>query len=415
MRLTRFLLAVVLAMVIGGVIGAQVEIDRSENGQPGSIPAPAAQIAVDFYDSINEVLETGRTDSLERMLAPEFVDRTGLDPDGQTGDEFVAYVLAIRDIFPDYRVECVNVEAHGSELMAHVVPIGGEVGAFFDIEVEAGALWAGPELLKMQGGHIAERVWSAGAPLRYYPVLSHEFGVLDPGVTGPHAWSIELYQYARRARIEPAHPSILVIMSEEIDVKVESIATGEVTVWPLDGHGVAKQLDIEESVAGTRGDVVLIPEGAVLRVAYEGDTIARSVLLSSEEVFGSGNGPTCEVIISPCEVVKGEVGVALPIEAEGSELTLNVGLVRLDRGGIMPAHDVSGVEFALVDEGVFTAVPHDGSFIQWTGSLSRATKDVEEISAGQGVQVFHGNRVSYEAVGTGAATLWLISYSVSGS
>ncbi len=128
-----------------------------------------------------EIFGQGRTDVVDELLAPDFVDHDPLPGVPPTRDGVKELVGLFRTAFPDFEVEVLHTVVEGDKAVDHIVSTGTHLGAFMGVEPKGIRIRTSAIVLSLlnEDGQIAERWQRFGAM-----ALLQQLGVI-PGWEEP--------------------------------------------------------------------------------------------------------------------------------------------------------------------------------------------------------------------------------------
>ncbi len=393
-----------------------------------------------FYAAANDALRTGYPASLERLLAPDFVehaDRPGLPP-GHDG--LLPYLARLRAAHPTLRFTVEEVLANG-DLVTVRVTTGSDPGrlGLGDLAADLQG-WTGVDVFRVVAGQVAERWSGSDAPSLVQPLARVPLERWPPGMSLTAAARLTMPPGAEVSGMALPGPSLLVIEAGALAVR----GSGEAQVFQGSGLPVVPRVLVPagaEPVLGP-GDVVAFPAGTeALSLRSEGTepvvavAVAWFPLTAIQDARGAGPGqqeaarlpagdPTSEGALAAAMLPVVDSGRALnysgitvvPLGRPGSlgaaQVPSGPVVVRLERmmlapGTSLPPRAATGPTLMTVETGLVGLVP-----VRETARLRSGSGRDTLASAGSETTLTTGDSASWDA---GAVALLRGGHGTAGS
>jgi hypothetical protein len=157
--LAAILLGFLTAFVVGElgflVADSGFDVSRASNQEAQG----AEPVVEDFYHGINDWIATGDP-SLERLLAPGFVDHTSSSAPDRNAAELFAHLSAVRTAVPSLRFEILAIEANGATVSVDLMWSPGTLPALDGWTIALPVQKSFREILRIEEA----RLPSGGAP-----------------------------------------------------------------------------------------------------------------------------------------------------------------------------------------------------------------------------------------------------------
>jgi hypothetical protein len=387
--LAAILLGFLTAFVVGElgflVADSDFDVSRASNQEAQG----AEPVVEDFYHGINDWIATGDP-SLERLLAPGFVDHTSSSAPDRNAAELFAHLSAVRTAVPSLRFEILAIEANGATVSVDLMWSPGTLPALDGWTIALPVQKSFREILRIEEGQIAER-WS---PDDLWP-----------------SGSVSVEREVRIGFETNRQPSI---QRFTLDAKgaFDLIATGTVMLWVESGElGIdlsgtdqtgAIQFPADSLVPGS---LRIVEPAGELRVRALGDERVVVWTVSLDKIvipigIGNSNEPSG---------IHRDAKVSLALELPTNAVELSVLLVTLPPGPSLSSSAASMHAVAVVS-GELKAQTETGEvFYCFGGTRSRLLDGAETALSGEGFANQRGSSATYQVAGPGPATLVLFA------
>lgn len=203
--------------------------------------AGAAGVAARFYAAVDAALQTGNTEPVAELLAPEFAQYPARDgvPRGRT--DLLAGLDRLRTLAPGLRlrVDAVSVPSADGGVTVHLAVSGAESGAFLGLPLPtelAAWGWGPTERLRIRDGLVVERWGAADSRAAAAPVA--QTGLPFGGPAGQWIVALLRLTLASHAAVEVHNvDAARLLVSETGTVAITVYREQPVRQPPYDGRG----------------------------------------------------------------------------------------------------------------------------------------------------------------------------------
>ncbi len=155
------------ALVVGqlGLLMPSSDIDSTTASIQVNHTEPVVEA---FYMGVNAWIATGDR-SLERLIAPGFVDHTGSGAPDRSGSELFDQLSAIGAALPSLHFEILDIEAGGTIVSVELLGVSGRFPTIDGWSIALPAQQSFREILRIDENRVAERwspddLWPSGSP-----------------------------------------------------------------------------------------------------------------------------------------------------------------------------------------------------------------------------------------------------------
>lgn len=382
------LFAISLILVTGIVIGQLANFGVTSSSQPVIVDAANPATVQRFYAAINELLASGDSAALERIVAPGYVEHR------PAGDEIHGLrpleedLYAMRLAFPALRMEATAISGE-SELFALAVRYAGRLNTTLaGLEVELALPAERFEIVRVREQRVVER-W-ADLPLTgsFVPLVPTMWIEPSPRPRQPALERVAL-QPGAKFEFQSNHGGMLV--SESTLLRFGDPDTGS-AAWSLE-----------------LGEYRVIEPDSRVHAWNVGRSMASFLLLDIRPLAYSTVGAGSDSAESP-GVSRTTLAWALNRLPIDRAFQLQVGLATAPPGTSLPAHLVDSAEILFVIAGELSAdVDGGGVWMRTPESTFEAAPDWMIVQAGQAISAEAGTELSYEVTGSEPATFLLVT------
>jgi predicted ester cyclase len=336
-----------------------------------------------FYAAVTEGLQTGRTNSLNNVIAPNFTIHSPEFPDAVGLTAFDQVLLNLRNACPKcvVSVDSVVVDADVASVMVtgRTDGLSSVVGLPINGELVA---WTAQDHLRIEEGRIAE-YWNRVSPLVAPNSIGGELFLTMPktGLAQVGLTHLSLQPGAHTGQADTTIARHIVVESGLLTVSTERAPSAE---------QVPKTTFVPHLDAVKAGEHIVIPANVGLDLGNDGTepvsvwviAIRPSVVNVDED--SSWLKVESETGDQPAGVRQRVVAATIVSGSPGSQCTLEIARLMLAPGASIGDHTVEGTELLSVGSGELTVVVAGGRARIVHGQEPEARDHLE--SEGSGVQ-----------------------------
>jgi hypothetical protein len=389
------LAAIVLGFLTALVVGQLgMAMSRPGIGNPSLTiqSGHAAPVVEAFYAGINDWIATENR-SLERVLAPEFLDHTSSSAPDRNSAELFTYLSSVRTAVPSLRYDILAIKASGTFVSVDLIGVPGQLTLIDGWTIAPPAQQSFREILRIEEGRIVER-WSSDDRWPSGSVLVEQ--------TRPVGFETNQQPSIQRFVLDATGAFDLIV-------------TGAVMLWVESGE-LGIELSGTDQTGALRFPTDSLVPGSLRIVELEGELRVRALgedrvvlwTVSLDTIYPQ-TPPLGSLASNLPTGIQQDANVSLAAQLLTNAVQFSVQVVSLTPGSTLSTSPASMHAVAVVS-GELQAQPQTGEvFYCFDGTRSRLLNGTETALPGEGFANKSGSSASYQVAGPDPATLILFA------